>query len=304
MRVSGASSLHQARHCGDRRRLVELLALLSLGGCAVPPGGLDQPATPGTARDPGIPDPSTPSHRPQGTDLSRARWQVPRFSDGSPGEPLPASWEPYVLAKNKKPTDYRFARDAASGKTVLRASAQEKSATGLYCRLAPLPEHLPDRVTWSWKADGVAPDADVTDTYADDSPGRIILAFDGDAQEFGFRDRLFFEQVRAFTGIDLPYATLIYVWDPRLPVGTVVKIPQTTRIRYIVVETGLQSQGRWLAYDRDIADDYVKAFSARVRPLVALGLMTDTDDFGMPAQADYGDIVLTWQPPPPSAQRP
>lgn len=151
-----------------------------------------------------------------------------------------------------------------------------------------------ESIEWSWNATGLSALADVSDTYADDSPGRIILAFDGNTTEFGFRDRLFFEQVRAFTGIDLPYATMIYVWDPRLPVGSVVAIPQTSRIRYVVVESGPSNQGKWTSYRRDIAEDYRLAFRADASGLVAVGLMSDTDDLATRTETLYGDLRPSW----------
>ena len=42
-----------------------------------------------------------------------------------------------------------------------------------------------------------------------------MLAFDGNRDALPLRDRLFFEQVRLFSGRELPYATLMYIWENR-----------------------------------------------------------------------------------------
>ena len=258
-----------------RRHALRLSLLGLLSGCSM------------------LPEVSSPGARRVVADIDElARIQPAPFSVTPPGDALPAGWEPYVLVRSKKPTLYDLI--ANRGVTVLRARAIGRAATGLFCRMNGAVQRSPVSVDWSWNVSDIALQSDVSDTWADDSPGRVILAFDGDLAEFGFKDRLFFEQVRVFTGIDLPYATLIYVWDPRLPVGTVVTVPQTTRIRYLVVESGEQNIGRWSSYRRAVQEDYRLAFGAPPAGLLAVGVMTDSDDIGQSVETLYGDIALGW----------
>ena len=99
--------------------------------------------------------------------------------------------------------------------------------------------------------------------------------------------------MRTFTGKELPFATLMYVWDATLPVGTVVRVPRTTRIRYVVAESGTQRLGRWNDYRRDVAADYRRAFSDEAPGHVtAVGLLTDSDDLGGSVEGWYGDIAF------------
>lgn len=181
--------------------------------------------------------------------------------------------------------------------TVLRATTNGKAATGLYWRSAWPEKPLPHAIRWSWLASRFFEAADVSDTWMDDSPGRVVLAFDGDLERLGFRDRLFREQVKLFTGVDLPYATLIYVWDPKLPVGSVVPVPQTSRIRYIVVESGARGVGSWRSYRRHVVSDFRQAFAEPPGRLLATGLMTDSDDLGGNFDTLYGDLRFDWAPP-------
>ena len=49
---------------------------------------------------------------------------------------------------------------------------------------------------------------------------------------------MFFDQIKAFTGQQLPYATLMYIWENRAPVDTVLPNLHTTRIKMVVADSG------------------------------------------------------------------
>lgn len=233
-------------------------------------------------------DPVGPVPQPDGSPRRHAQ-PVP-FSAARPDGRLPPGWEPYVLRRDRRPTRYEAVE--ADGGTVLRARA-ERAASGVQCEL----DHDVDAgrrfLRWRWRADTLADGADVSADELDDAPLRVVLAFGGNVATLPLRERSFFELVRTFTGKELPYATLMYVWDAVLPVGTVVRVPRTTRIRYVVAESGTKSLGRWNDYRRDVADDYRRAFSGEAPGHVtAVGLLTDSDDLGGMAEGWYGDIAF------------
>jgi hypothetical protein len=59
-----------------------------------------------------------------------------------------------------------------------------------------------------------------------------------------------------------------------------------------VVESGAERLNQWLSYERNIKADYEKAFGEAPGALIAIGLMTDTDNTRSQAQAWYGTIQL------------
>ncbi len=148
------------------------------------------------------------------------------------------------------------------------------------------------RLTFSWKVDVLPTNADLRDPQAEDAPVRIVLAFHGDRSLLGARAHRLSELSRLLTGEELPYATLAYVWSADEPLETVVPNPRTDRIRKVVVETGKQSLGRWLRYERDVRADFIRAFGEEPGPLLAIALMTDTDNTSSQLQAWYGRLVL------------
>lgn len=152
--------------------------------------------------------------------------------------------------------------------------------------------HGASRLTFSWRIDALAKDADLTTAEGDDSPVRIVLAFDGDRSRLSARVHRLSEMSRLLTGEDLPYATLAYVWSNAPVPDAIVTNRRSDRIRKIVVEAGPARLGQWLAYERDIQADFRAAFGEEPGPLMAVSLMTDTDNTRSQLRAWYGPLTL------------
>lgn len=147
-------------------------------------------------------------------------------------------------------------------------------------------------VRFSWRVPNLIQSADLTDSEASDSPARLILAFDGDHTGLSLRNRMLFDLAQAVSGEQPPYATLMYVWDNKVPVETVIHSGRTDRIRKIVIESGGKNVGTWRHYERDIAADFRLAFGENPGPLIAVGFMTDSDNTRSRAKAWYGDVRI------------
>ena len=214
------------------------------------------------------------------------RW-VPPFSTAPQLDALPRGWQEVALRPDLPRTDYRIAE--LEGRRVLRASG--RGASGLRCRLQGDPQETP-WMRWSWCTREVPPGMCVEHSETDDSPARLMVAFHGDEQQLSLRDRALSELVQLVTGDRLPYATLMYVWDGRLPVDSVVNYARTSRIRYLVVESGPARAGRWLRYERNVAEDFRRVFGEDPGQVDSVGLMTDSDDLKVDVETWYGDIRL------------
>ncbi len=252
------------------------LLVLQLSGCSV------------------VPD-STESGSAGSADLRGARLvpvdanSVPAFSVASPGGALTLGWEPWIIHPAKRRTSYTIVRD--DGRSVLRAEASS-SASGLLAKVDVDPEERPV-IGWSWKAQSLLADADVSDASREDSPLRLVVAFDGDKDTLPIKDRMFFERVKMFTGRDMPFATLMYVWENNKPVESVVHNPHSERVRKIVVASGADGLKRWLVFRRNLIDDYQRAFGHRPAKIVGIAVMTDSDNTRQDVAAYYGDITLS-----------
>lgn len=148
------------------------------------------------------------------------------------------------------------------------------------------------RAYFDWRVDNLIEGADMTQRETEDSPVRLVLAFDGDRSRFSPRNAMLAELARSLTGEEMPYAVLMYVWSNELPVDTVIINPRTDRIRKIVVESGPARLQQWLRYERDVRADFERAFEEPPGMLQSIAIMTDTDNTRGRTQVDYGEIRL------------
>jgi Protein of unknown function (DUF3047) len=198
-----------------------------------------------------------------------------------------ALWEPVALP-GKLRTAFRL--EKRDQRPALLADAQS-SASMLRQRLNIPPEQL-SRLRFDWQVENLMADADMSVRETEDSPVRLILAFEGDRSRFSAKNAMLSELTRAMTGEELPYATLMYVWSNHQAVDSVIVNPRTDRVRKWVLESGPRHLNQWRHYQRDIRADFEKAFGEPPGALVALAIMTDSDNTRSKVRAWYGDIWL------------
>jgi hypothetical protein len=186
----------------------------------------------------------------------------------------------------KRATQYRYERKNGRDAVLVRAVS---SASMLRQTVRIEPERL-GQLRFSWMVPALISAADLAQRDTDDSPVRVVLAFEGDRARFSARDAALSELSEVLTGEPLPYATLMYVWSNRRAPGSVIINPRTSRIRKLVMESGPEHLLQWLDYERDVRADFVKAFGEAPGALLAIGIMTDTDNTRSEAQAWYGPV--------------
>lgn len=198
-----------------------------------------------------------------------------------------SEWMEYALP-GKRTT--RYTPRLLEGRWVVHAES-DSAASFLRRKLRLEPKEL-GTLRFSWRVEELIKAADLNDKDASDSPVRLILAFDGDHTRLSLRNRLTFDLAHAISGETPPFATLMYVWDNKAPLGSVIHSGRTDRVRKIVLESGSGQLGRWRHYERDIAADYRKTFGEEPGPLVSVGLMTDADNTRSAAEAWYGEVRI------------
>ncbi len=242
------------------RNLLMLAPLLSAAGC-----GLLQ-------RHPSTPPVSSGSVTP--------------FSGMAAGGALPPAWYPAAAPQFRKPTRYELVD--SGGVTVIRATA-DTSSSGLAHDLDIDPRKCP-RLRWRWKVPQMIPGADNTRRETEDAPARVDVAFAGDTATLPLDERIFFSQVKALSGIDTPYATLDYIWGSGAPVGTIIVNSWTSRIRMVMVESGADRAGEWVTEERNVYDDFRRAFGEEPGRITHIAIYTDTDATATQIEAYYGNI--------------
>ncbi len=218
-----------------------------------------------------------------------------------PCQPLPMgfdseklAWHAHPLSKFKR--DTRYARVSNEGRAALLAEADGSASLFV---ASPKPVAMlatPPWLAWQWKVQDLVPGADNRDKRREDAPARLVLAFDGDMKKLPAKEQRKFKLAKALLGVSPPYAVLMYIWSEQWPVGTVIPSAHSSRVQMVVASSGKEGLGQWQHLQRHLAQDYRQAFGEAPGALLAVAVMTDTDNTGQKARAWYANLELTCQP--------
>jgi hypothetical protein len=190
--------------------LVGVVALAWLAGCSTAPAGR------------------------MADDAGSSPWAVVSGERPTASTQAPGQWLHYALP-GKQASRFAYTRkdgrDAMAGHVAVVGQHGAQTGARGACRLG--------NVRFSWKVPELISEADMALREADDSPVRIVLAFEGDRSRLSARNLPHCRSWPcALTGEELPYATLMYVWCNTRAAGSVIVNPRTDRIRKLVVQSG------------------------------------------------------------------
>ena len=214
--------------------------------------------------------------------------EVGKFSVEQVGNGPPTGWKPLTFKKIERHTTYTLAQD---DHTVVVKAVAEASASGLVREIKINPKEYPI-VEWRWKVSNILKKGDVHKKEGDDYPARIYITFEYDPSKLGFFEKAKYEMVRLLYGEYPPLAAINYIWESKAPIGTMVPNPFTDRVIMFVVESGETKPNQWVSEERNIYEDYKKAFGQEPPMISGVAIMTDTDNTGESATAYYGDIIF------------
>ena len=146
----------------------------------------------------------------------------------------------------------------------------DRAATGLKQKLDIVPDERPI-IGWNWRVVRLISGADNTDRNSEDAPVRLMLFFDGDVRHLPAREQIKMETARVLSGQPVPYATLMYIWENKQPVGKVIPNAHTARVRMVVAGSGTDRLGQWKQFERNYVEDFHRAFKEARGRLVGVG---------------------------------
>jgi hypothetical protein len=211
--------------------------------------------------------------------------EISRFSTAAL-DALPPAWKPFRLARFKKPTEYRLV--ALECAVALQATA-DSSASGLRHDVAADPHEYP-WLSWKWKVPELNSEANNTLAHVEDSPARVVVVFEGGRDALPPAEQINYDLAKAMGGNELPYATIMYIWENNLPEGAIITHHFSTRIKMIVAGSGRKDLGAWHEERVNVLEDYRRAFGEEPPHVKAVGIMSDSDNTGARTVAYYGDI--------------
>jgi len=179
------------------------------------------------------------------------------------GKGLSAGWEKKIF---KGETVYAPVID--EGRPALKAESRA-TASALIYRISLDPVTYP-RLSWSWKIARTIRKGDERTKAGDDYTARVYVVFPS----------VLFWRTRAVN----------YIWANRLPRGAFLPNAYTGNAVMVAVESGDGNAGRWVDEERDLVEDYRRAFGEDPSRIGAVAIMTDTDNTEEQAVAWYGAI--------------
>ncbi len=204
---------------------------------------------------------------------------VGRFADGL------ADWREIRLSDSVPANAFRVREwDGVAALEVVSERSMSLLARAVTVDLRATPV-----LCWRWRVDAPLQRADMATRAGDDYAARVYLSLRLPPAELGLALRAQLAIARAIWGPEVPDAALNYVWDNRLPPGTVRPNAYTARAIMIVQRSGAADAGRWVWERRDLAADAARHFGASAVP-AQLAVTADTDNTGESARAGFADL--------------
>lgn len=162
----------------------------------------------------------------------------------------------------------RYEPGVEDGRPCLKA-VSNATASGLFLKVDLDPVDTPI-LSWSWKVKNILSKGDARSKDGDDYAARIYVVFPS----------FFFWRTRAIN----------YIWANRLPQGRMIPNAYSKNAMMFAVQSGPDKTGQWLTEERNVVDDFQRAFGEKMPRIGAIAIMTDTDNTGETAEACYGAI--------------
>ena len=205
---------------------------------------------------------------------------------------LPKSWDKLTFPSIGKHTSYTLVKD--ENINVVKAESTG-SASGLTKMTRFNPKEYP-YLSWRWKVNKNIPGSDVTSKSGDDYAARVYVVFEYDFDDLPKEEKSRVRMYKFFNGKLPPLATLNYIWGNKMSVGHIVPSPYTQRVKMITLRNKKSALDQWHSEERNIYEDYKKAFAEEPKDVISVAIMTDTDNTKSMALSYFGDISVSKKP--------
>jgi hypothetical protein len=183
---------------------------------------------------------------------------------------VPGGWEPYETPAGRPKYDFEIVDD--DGRRSLRVRGADNHST--IAKRVAVDLGVTRILQWSWSVRRFPEGADLRNRGPSDATGHIFVVW----PRFPalLRSRL-----------------IGYVWDPIIPVGTIIPSRKTGTVTFVVVRSGADQVGEWVETRRDVAADYRTIHGEAAPAPGAVALSIDTNDTHSTAEALFGRIAFT-----------
>jgi hypothetical protein len=217
---------------------------------------------------------------------------------GASGDPLPPpgdpAWNSITFPSIERHTRFDVVDAPATRSGRAWRAVAECSASGMAVDVGPIDlARDPQVLRWRWRRIPGPPSnrrADERERSGDDFAARVYAIFELDPSRLGAWLRLRHQIASRLLGRKLPGHALNYVWARGLPAGAEWRSPHDMPGHLVALRSA--SDEGWFEERVDLRADHERYFGAPRTPLVAIGIMSDTDDRCARAEAWFADLRL------------
>jgi hypothetical protein len=218
--------------------------------------------------------------------------QITRADFSQQTNNISSSWNALTFGSIEKHTSYTLVKD--QNINVVKAQSNQ-SASGLTKNIRFNPKEYP-YLSWRWKVNKAITGTDVTLKSGDDYAARVYVIFKYDLKDLSKAEQSRVNWYKFFNGKLPPLATLNYIWANKMELGRIVSSPYTERVKMVILKNKDSALHEWHVEERNIYEDYIKAFAEEPKDVISLAIMTDTDNTKASAESYFGDIVISKTP--------
>lgn len=181
-----------------------------------------------------------------------------------------------------------------SGRNAIRLEARGSYGPLVKAFVPPAPLK---QVRWFWRVGQQSSAINLRTKAGDDTAAKVCMSFVWPEERVPFVERQLLRIARFRSNMDLPSATLCWVWAQSEKTGEVIENPYTRRVRSIVLRGDPQPGTGWLEEQRDILQDLRLTFgdewpSGAPEPLVtAVFVAADADNTRSHSIAWISDLL-------------
>jgi len=216
------------------------------------------------------------------------------FTEDEESETLPTGWEHigyFGKAKNTLSLVTEGTRTVVHMKSLNSISSLMKRPD---VRITEYPI-----LTWRWKIDRAVGMAIESKRDRNDCAARIRIIFGRELKDDPINIPAVKEILKrmGFTmpRLEPPGMKIDYVWGNYAKKGAVIDYPGARNHKIVVVERGNDKAGTWVWEKRNYREDFRRFFGLEPPGIIAIAVLTDTDQTNEGVEADYSSIMLLSQ---------
>ena len=158
------------------------------------------------------------------------------------------------------------------GRRCLRVAS--RNAASILLQPIRFDAHTYEWLSWDWRVDRFVDKEALNEKDGSDAAARVYVYFDTQA---------------------LPWQkwNLDYVWSASLPAGTIINSAFSADSKIIVVNSGRDALGHWRHVERNLPDDFQRSFGRPMPPVIAIGVMGDSDNTEGESLAYFDELRLS-----------